>query len=287
MIISASRRTDIPAFYFDWFFNRLREGYVITRNPMNPKQVKRIDLSADSVDGIVFWTKNAAPMLAHLQDVAEYPYYVQFTITAYGPEIEPGLPDKGKHIIPTFQRLSEAIGARRVIWRYDPIFIGENYPVDAHNERFFAIANILKGYTETCVLSFLDMYGSIQKKAAKHGIRTCSEREMHSIAKTFAEIAGSAGIRLQTCAEAIDLDAYGITHGQCVDAILFEEMTGKKCNAKKDKNQRPACGCAESVDIGAYNTCANGCVYCYANHASALVAKNRARFDAARECLIE
>lgn len=273
MIVSISRRTDIPAFYIEWLLNRLREGFAMVRNPMNPKQVRRVDLTPEAVEGIVFWTKNAAPMLDHLRDIAAYTYVVQFTMTGYGREIEPGLPELGQRI-QTFQRLSEAIGRERVIWRYDPIFLNDANTLDAHCERFAWMAERLCGYTNVCTFSFMDFYQSIQKNMAKHQMRICEAHEMQAIAEAFAKIAAPFQMKLQTCAEAIDLQAYGIGHGCCVDASMFG--LGDR---PRDPNQRSACRCAPSVDIGAYNTCAHGCVYCYANHSGTLLAKNRANYD--------
>lgn len=279
MIISASRRTDIPSFYMDWFCLRLRERFVSTRNPMNPKQVKRIALSPSEIDGIVFWTKNPSPMLSRLPELSRYPYYVQCTVTGYGSDIEPGLPDKANTIIPAFQRLSDTIGPDRIIWRYDPVLICNTYPVKVHCEQFEAIANSLFGYTKQCVISFIDRYAKIEKRMQRLGIRECTEEETHAIAASFSQTAKSHQMRLSTCAEAIDLDAYGIDHARCVDAQRLERISGKPVRQKKDPNQRLACGCAQSVDIGAYNTCVNGCVYCYANHSPAAALRYHGAHD--------
>lgn len=275
MIISASRRTDIPAFYMDWFCLRLQEGFVDAKNPMNPKQIKRISLSPDTVDGIVFWTKNPSSLLVRLDELAPYPYYVQCTITGYGTDIEPFLPSKEKIILPAFMLLAEQIGSERVIWRYDPILLHNDYSVDAHCERFASIAKNLQGYTHHCIISFIDMYVKIEKRMQSLNIRTCTKAEMHNIATAFAAIAKAYQMQLFTCAEQLDLDAYGISHARCVDDRIFSKITGRDMLFKKDKNQRLACGCMQSTDIGAYNTCSNGCVYCYANHSKATVDRNK------------
>ena len=152
MIISASRRTDIPAYYPDWFYNRIRDGYVCVRNPMNFHQVSRISLSPDVVDGIVFWTKNPRPLMSRLEELRAYPFYFQFTLTPYGKDVEPGVPNKNDVILPAFQELSRQIGPERVIWRYDPILFTDRYTMDYHITFFSQLARRLEGYTRKCML---------------------------------------------------------------------------------------------------------------------------------------
>lgn len=265
MILSVSRRTDIPAFYSEWFMNRLREGYVLVRNPMNYHQVSKVSLDPDATDCIVFWTKNAAPILPHLQEIKQkYTFYFQYTLNAYDRNIEPALPaleDK----LETFRSLSDRIGSDAVIWRYDPILLTEKYTVPWHIDRFEHIAKALHGKTRTCVFSFIDIYDKVKKNIKGYDVRACTEAEMNTLAAAFAEIAAKHGLELRTCAEAIDLDKYGIRHGCCIDGDLIARLTGGGLKAKKDPNQRAECGCLESIDIGQYNTCRHGCRYCYAN----------------------
>ena len=163
MIISASRRTDIPAFYADWLINRIKEKYVLVRNPINIHQVSRISLSPDVVDGIVFWTKNPIPMMVYLTELDKYTYYFQFTLTAYDNDVEPNIPSKNNVLIPAFRMLSKEIGRNRVIWRYDPIFFTEKYTLEYHCKYFRILAEKLGEYTEKCTISFLDLY-KIQKE---------------------------------------------------------------------------------------------------------------------------
>ena len=157
MIISASRRTDIPSHYADWFYNRIKEGYVCVRNPMNVHQISRIPLSPDVIDGIVFWTKNPRPMMDRLDLLRDYMYYFQFTINSYGQDIEANIPSKNDIIIPTFRELSDMIGCERVIWRYDPILLTKKYSIDYHIRYFEEIAKRLSGYTEKCIISLVDL----------------------------------------------------------------------------------------------------------------------------------
>lgn len=273
MIISCSRRTDIPAFYSDWFFNRLREGFVLVRNPMNSKQVRDVSLAPPDVDCIVFWTKDPAPMLDRLHLLNDYSYYFQFTLTPYGKDIEQNLPPKAE-IVDTFIRLSDKIGQKRIIWRYDPILLSANITIDYHMERFHDLAKQLSGHTETCIISFMDMYRHIQGRMTDHSVRPPDESEMHTLAKNIAQVAGSYNMKVATCAEKIDLADLTIEHGRCIDDRLISELTGTKLNIAKDKYQRELCGCVTSVDIGEYNTCRHGCRYCYANVNPKKVEKN-------------
>ena len=280
MILSVSRRTDIPAFYADWFFHRLQAGYVLVRNPYRFHAVSCIALSPDVVDGIVFWTKNPAPMLARLNELRDYPFYFQCTATAYGTDLEVHVPDKDRTVLPAMRRLAEMIGPERVIWRYDPVLLSQKYTVDFHRQRFTQMAKTLQGSTKRCVISFLDLYPSMQKEAARLGLRAPDRQEAETLAAYFADIAAHNGIKAETCAENIDLAHLGIAHGCCIDKALLEKIGGFKLHTKKDLNQRPFCGCCASVDIGTYATCPGGCVYCYANRGAAAAKNAFAAHDA-------
>ena len=264
MIISASRRTDIPTYYSEWFFNRLREGYVLVRNPMNARQISRISLSPEAVDGIVFWTKNPVPMLSRLGELEPYPYYFQFTLTAYGRDVEPNLPGKNGVLIPAFQELSRMAGRERVVWRYDPIFLSDRYTVEYHCRYFRVLAAKLGEYTEKCTVSFLDFYRSTARNMRSLHIREMTAAQQREMMEQFSEIAGEYGLYIDTCSEAISLEDLGISHASCVDRERLERIGGYRLKAGRDRNQREECGCAASVDIGAYDTCGNGCLYCYA-----------------------
>lgn len=266
MIISASRRTDIPACYADWFFRRLSEGYVLARNPVRYHQISRISLSPEAVDGIVFWTKNPLPMLDRLEALRPHAYYFQFTLTSYGRDIEPEIPSKNDALIPAFQRLADLLDPRRVIWRYDPVLLSAKYTMDYHFEYFYRIARRLKGYTDTCVLSFLDLYKNTEANLRGLGLETMDEAAIRAFAAFAAKTAQGFHMAVKTCAESIGLDEFGIGHGKCVDAGLLDAIRGYPVKVPRDPNQRPLCGCDASVDIGQYNTCPNGCKYCYANY---------------------
>ena len=279
MIISASRRTDIPAFYAPWFFNRLREGYLLVPNPFNPKAVSRISLDPAVVDCIVFWTKNPAPMLPRLRELERYKYYFQFTLNPYGADVENRLPDLSRRI-ETFKRLSDAIGRDRVIWRYDPILTNGKYDVGFHCEAFARIACALRDHTAKCMLGFIDHYRHIRGALGELGVGPLRRDEIEVMAKSFVRALEPYPIALETCTVKVDLRHLGIPSGMCIDRGLVERIAGYPIAAKKDKNQRQVCNCIESIDVGTYETCLNGCAYCYAIKGNYNTAEyNRRRHD--------
>lgn len=279
MILSVSRRTDIPAFYTPWFLNRLRERFVPVRNPMNPRRVSRISLSPDVLDGIVFWTKNPLPLLPHLGELGDIPFYFQFTLTSYGRDIEPGVPSKNDFLVPALREIAETYGKERVVWRYDPILLSPRYTVEYHIRYFRALAEKFADSTDLCTISFLDTYRNSEKRFAPQGIRPPDPDEIDVLLTAFAEISRDTGITIKTCAEDGDYSAYGIGHAACIDKERLEKISARALRLLRDKNQRSACGCYESIDIGAYNTCPHGCIYCYANYIPSTVAKNHAAHD--------
>ena len=265
MIVSVSRRTDIPAFYSEWFFNRLKEGYVYVQNPFNTKQISKVDLTPKSVDCFVFWTKNAGPMLSRIDELKDYNVYFQFTITGYGRDVERGINDK-RRIIGAFKKLSEKIGREKVILRYDPILLSEKYTVKYHIAAFEKLCNQLKGYTDKCVISFVDLYKKTERNTKDLGLIRMTEESMEEIAREFSNIAKRNNIVIETCSEAINLEKFGIQKGKCIDDRLISNILGCKLKVNKDKTQRDVCGCVSSIDIGQYNTCRHHCAYCYANY---------------------
>lgn len=274
MIISASRRTDIPTYYSEWLFNRLREEYVLVRNPMNTHQIGRISLSPDVVDGLVLWTKNPIPMLGRLHELEKYNFYFQFTLNAYGKDVEPNIPSKNDTIIPAFIQLSKAVGRDRVIWRYDPILLNADYTMEYHCKYFKRLAAKLSEYTEKCTVSFLDLYKNTARNVQPLQIQVETHDQQLDLLSTFSEIAHHYGIYIDTCAEAIELNGLQIPHACCIDKERLERLGHRQLKVEKDKNQRPECGCVASIDIGAYNTCKNGCLYCYANYSGKTVEAN-------------
>ena len=273
MIISASRRTDIPAYYSDWLLNRIKEGFVCVRNPMNIHQVSKIRLGCDVIDCIVFWSKNPEPMLDKLKFFNDYTYYFQFTLNPYEKDIEQNLPTK-KAIIETFKKLADRIGPQKIIWRYDPILLNNRYTLTYHIDKFDEFANKLKNNTEKVTFSFIDFYKKIMENIKLNGIIEITTEEKNIIAENFSKIANENNLLIDTCAEDIDLSKYNIDHARCIDDRLITKIIGCKLKIDKDKNQRFECGCVGSIDIGEYNSCLNGCVYCYANYSKKTVEIN-------------
>lgn len=273
MIVSASRRTDIPRFYADWFFNRLREGCALVRNPFRTHQVGRVPLTRDAVDGFVFWTKDPRPMLKKLDRLSGYPYYFQYTLNAYELNVEPSLAGLEERIS-AFRSLSSRIGPGRVIWRYDPILFGPGVGPDEHRRRFEALAEKLRGYTDRCTISFLDVYPKNAARLKESGLRAPDGEERRALAAYIAQAAAANGIRVSACCEDGSFSDCGIGRAKCVDSSIFEAMTGFSLRIPKDKSQREGCGCAASVDIGAYGTCPGGCRYCYATRSAQAAEKS-------------
>ena len=284
MIISASRRTDIPAFYAKWFMNRLREGYCTVPNPFNPKQVSRISLKPEDVDVIVFWTRYARPLMPYLNELDKrgYRYYFLYTLMNNPRALEPKSPTH-QISLNTFRELAHRIGREKIIWRYDPIVFTRISDLNFHRETYQRIAEELKNHTNRCIISIVDIY----RKAAKRlkllegeGIRIMepSEKRIGELMKSLSDSAAMNGMDIQTCAEAPGPALpgpalHGIPPGKCIDNGLIRHMFGLDVTHRKDPSQRAACGCVASRDIGMYDTCRFGCVYCYAT----------TRFDRARE----
>ncbi len=282
MILSVSRRTDIPVFYSEWFFNRLKEGFVYVRNPMNFHVVSKINLSNDVIDCIVFWTKDPSKIIAKLDQLDDlgYRYYFQITINGYPKEIEKNVPDL-ESAIDSFINLSGEIGKEKVIWRYDPIILSDKLDLAYHIDKFNQIAQRLNGYTKRCVISFLDVYSRTAKNLSHINYKDISNEDMKDIGKKISESIKEYKYDFEvfTCSEKINLEDYGIKNGKCIDDKLISEIFNIEISTKKDKTQRKECGCVESIDIGSYNTCDNGCLYCYANFNDGLRRKNRKLHD--------
>lgn len=287
MIISVSRRTDIPAFYSEWFFNRLKDGYVYVKNPMNSKQIGKVSLKKEDVDCFVFWTKNARPMMKNLDKLEGYNYYFQYTISPYKKDVEPLVQNK-KLIIDNFIELSKILGKERMILRYDPIFINKDYTMEYHKIAFKKLCEKLVGYTDKCVISFIDLYQRTERNSRHLKIRKPTEAEEDELVKTFYNIAKEHNITIEMCSESRreSFEKIGVKAGKCIDSDLIAKITGNHLKYGKDKNQREECGCVQSVDIGEYNTCIHGCTYCYANFNKDMAKKNYELHNKEGELLI-
>ena len=271
MIINTGCRTDIPAFYSKWLMNRIREGYVLVRNPYYKSQVTKYSLSPDVVDCLAFCTKNPEPMLPYLDELDKYKQYWFVTITPYGKDIEPVVPDKEK-VMESFKKLSEHIGVDSIGWRYDPIFIGNGFDVKKHMECFEKMAKNLKGYTHNCTISFLDLYEKVKRNAPD--IRPPTKEEQIELALGFSEIGKENNMTIYSCCEKTYLSEYGLKCNGCMSQEIIEKSINALLNPPKRKNLREDCNCLMGNDIGAYNTCGHLCKYCYANANKGLVIEN-------------
>ena len=285
MIIQTGMRTDIPAFYSEWFINRIKEGFVLVRNPYNPVQVTRYSLSPDVVDLISFCTKNPSPMLDKMDHLDPYGQYWFVTITPYGKDIEPNVPDKQK-VMDDFKRLSEAVGINSIGWRYDPIFTDSVRTAEWHIGKFKEMARDLAGYTKTCVISFIDIYKKVERNFP--GISPVKQEDRIRIGKVIIEIAGEYGMTVRPCAEGNYLAGYGADCSGCMTVKTYETALDAHLDVpKRAKNQRDGeCACLLGTDIGAYDTCGHLCRYCYANTDPLLVQENMRRHDPASPFLL-
>ena len=283
MIINTGQRTDIPAFYSEWFANRLKEGFVCVRNPYDPQQVSRYRLDPSVVDAIGFCTKNPAPMFPYMDLLKDYGQYWFVSLTPYGRDIEPNVPDK--HLmISRFKQLSDIVGVSCVGWRYDPILLSEKYTVEYHLRAFEQIASALKGYTETVVISFIDLYPKVRKNFPE--AHEVPKETRLLLGKEIIRIATACGMTVKPCAEGDELAAYGADCSGCMQISDYEKAIGKRLNAPKRKGARDACSCYLSCDIGAYDTCRHLCRYCYANTEPEAVLKHSRLHDPASPFLI-
>lgn len=273
MIIQTGMRTDIPAFYSKWFLNRIKEGYVCVRNPYNPKQVTKYSLSPEVVDLIAFCTKNPLSMLPFPDELKPYGQYWFVTITPYGKDIEPNVPDK-ETVMEGFKALSDVVGVDSMGWRYDPIFIDKKHSVEWHISEFEKMAESLAGYTKTCVISFIDIYKKVERNF--QGAKEVSKKDRITLGKEFIRIAGKFGMTIRPCAEGDELTLYGADCSGCMTVNTFETALHVHLDVPKRKtNQRNGqCACLLGVDIGAYDTCGHLCKYCYANSNTRLVKEN-------------
>ena len=274
MILFASGRTDIPAFYSNWFINRVKVGFVDVRNPFNQKLVSRIYFS--DVDLIMFCSKNPLPMINKL-DILKVPVLFHVTITPYSKDVEPNIPDK-RLIIEGVKKLSLVLGIDNVVVRYDPIFLSDKYNVDYHIKAFDKLCKNLNGYVNKIIVSFMDEYKNVRSNKNILKYRAFTREDYKKIGEAFSKSAHDNGMSVQTCFEDEDLTQYGFVKGECLSHELAYILTGKKfksSNVRKEKK----CECVQMVDIGDYNSCMHMCKYCYANYDEKAVSSNFERHD--------
>lgn len=275
MILNTGSRTDIPAYYSKWFYNRIREGYVLVRNPYYPSQVTRYLFDPKVIDMIVFCTKNPQPMLDQEESLnmllAAFAAFWFVTITPYETDIEPFVPPT-EQVIKAFQRLAERVGRQRISWRYDPVIITEKYSVDYHIRQFTVMAKKLSGCTAQCVVSFIDLYEKTKKNF--RGIRSVTCREQEQLIEAFSAIAKKHDMQIHLCCENEKLARENVDADGCMSKAVLEKALGCRLDVPPKKAARGECACLLGADIGAYNTCGHGCLYCYANYDRATVVSN-------------
>jgi hypothetical protein len=275
MIISVSRRSDIPRFHFDWFLERLKEGFVDVANPFNRNQLRRVSLLPDSAEVIVFWTRDPSALLIHGKTLENlgYRWYVMVTLTGYPPLLEANPPDKTL-VLRTLHELSGRFGPERVLWRYDPVFLSSLTTGAFHLSNFKALSQALKGAVTKVIISGYDEYPRARRRMERleaggrlrvEALRDEEGRFLGPARELLGELAAlakAAGMSMQSCAEEEDLTPLGITRGACIDRDFIRERWGIEAPGKA--NQRRHCCCAPSVDIGSYGPCPALCAYCYA-----------------------
>ncbi len=277
MIINTGGRTDTVQHYTEWLLKRFSEGYVLSRNPLFPNKVVRYELTPDKVDCVVFCSKDYRPILPRLHEITDhFNTYFHYTITAYGKDVEPGVPSIDDSI-DTLVELSEIVGKGRIAWRYDPILLTDRYTVEKHMEIFESMAERISPCVDRCIFSFVEMYRKLKHNMPE--IIPMTESQIDGIAKGLGNIASMNGLKIQTCGTNGDFTRYGIERSGCMTLDILGEANGIEFRNLKHKGMREGCHCIESRDIGAYDTCPNGCRYCYANTSPDRVRANMALHD--------
>jgi hypothetical protein len=294
MIISASRRTDIPAFYSDWFMNRIRQGYCVVPHPFNRKRIYQVSLRPDDVTSIVFWSKNPAPLIPHLNELDDrgYRYYFLFTLNDYPLELEPNLPDISDRL-KIFRELANTLGSSRVVWRYDPIIVSNLTNWDFHRRTFERLCHELRGSTERVITSLVQFYaktrrrlGSLVHKGYEFDQNLTDRNKVRSLLADMSAIAQNAGMETMICASDEDFSDVGVVPSRCIDGELLTRLWGIQGPWSKDKGQRPACGCTVAKDIGVADTCLHHCPYCYATISEKAAVNNFTKHNSGASCLV-
>jgi DNA repair photolyase len=283
MILNTGLRTDIPGFFSEWFYNRIDEGFVYVRNPYAKNQIYSYKLDPALIDCIIFCTKNPKPMFENLEKIDKFNQYWHITITPYEKEIEPNVPPVDE-VLESFKYLSKRLGKENVTLRYDPIFINEKYTLEKHIESFEYMINSLSGYTTEAIISFIDLYEKTKRNFPQ--AREVTKDERLKIGKEFARIGNENNIRIKTCVEGTELDKFGIDSSGCMTKEVIERAINKNLNIPKQKARNGECYCLLNNDIGEYNTCNHGCLYCYANSNKKLVKRNLKLHDPKSPILI-
>lgn len=284
MILNTGGRTDTVQYYTEWLLRRFSEGYALSRNPLFPSRVNRYELTPDKVDCVVFCSKDYRPILPRLGEItSRFNTYFHYTITAYGKDVEPGVPSIDESM-ETLVRLSNLVGPQRVAWRYDPVLLTKDYTVQRHLETFRRMAAALAPYIDRCIFSFVEMYKKLEVNMPE--LIPLSERDKEELARGLGAIAREQGIHLQTCGTNGDYTRYGIHASGCMTLDILGRANDVAFKKLKHKGTRQGCHCIESRDIGAYDTCLNGCKYCYANKSPQKARENYKLHDPASPLLL-
>ncbi|MBP3730062.1 MAG: DUF1848 domain-containing protein [Mailhella sp.] len=278
MLVSASGRTDIPHYYGEWLMRRLKEGWVLSRNPLFPEKVSRLRLDPDLVDALIFCSKDPSPMLGNIERILGMGFRIFFfvTITSYGSDIEPGVPP-WREAAGTFARLSALLGKERICWRYDPVLLTPKYTVEHHALAFEEMCSVLEPYASSCVFSFVQMYRKLAY--AFPSLRPVPEADKLIMLRSFSYSAARHGIQLRTCAETGDYASLGIARSGCVTVPLLEKAFGIRMRRVQPRPMREGCQCLPMHDIGAYDACPSGCRYCYATSSKTATLRNYAEHN--------
>lgn len=272
MIVNTGGRTDTVQYYSEWLLRRFEEGYALSRNPLFPRKISHLELSPDVVDCVVFCSKNYRPILPRLHEITDrFNSYCYYTITAYGRDVEPGVPSINESM-QTLIELAGIVGRQRVAWRYDPVLLTKTYTVERHLETFDRMARTLAPHIDRCIFSFVEIYEKVKFNMPELVMLT--EESMDKLARGMGEIAAQYGIYLQACGTDGDFSRYGIHPSGCMTLDILGAANNVEFRTLKHKGMRHGCHCIESRDIGAYDTCPNGCKYCYANKDPRKAAEN-------------
>jgi hypothetical protein len=272
MIINTGGRTDTVQYYTPWLLKRFEEGYVLSRNPLFKNSINRYELTPDKVDCVVFCSKNYEPILPRLHEITgRFNTYFFYTITAYGKDIEPGVPSIDESI-GTLKELSSIVGRERLVWRYDPVLLTDRYTVKTHLETFSYMAERLSPYVSRCVFSFVEMYDKLQFNMPE--LLPIQEDEKILLLEGLGRIATENNLPIQICGSDEDHSKYGIGRSGCMTLEVLGRANGVEFKDLKHRGMRKGCHCIESRDIGWYDTCPNGCRYCYANSDPKRAAEN-------------
>ena len=284
MIIHTGGRTDTVQYYTEWLLNRFSEGYVLSRNPLFPNKVIRYELNPNTVDCVVFCSKNYEPILPRLHEITDrFHTYFHYTITAYGKDTEPGVPGI-EESMETFIKLSKLVGKHRVAWRYDPVLLTKEYTIERHLATFAHIAERLAPYVDRCIFGFVEMHKRLKDNLPE--LIPLSGQDIEMLAQGLGAIAKKNDIFIQTCSMNGDFSRYHIHTSGCVTLDILGKANAIKFKDLKHKGARQGCQNIESRDIGAYNTCPNGCKYCYANKNPQKAFENYKRHDKASPLLL-